>query len=85
MGGEAATSSQKPSALTETPAPARRGILRPTTDVRQTKVISGDDKVSPDPSVADIQEILELMNGRSVLHCHCCNFATRQFSVRISI
>ena len=72
MEGEAATSSLMPSALTETPAPARRGIWRPTTDVRQTKVISDEDKVSPDPSVADIQEILDLMNGRSVLHCHCC-------------
>ena len=71
MEGEAATSSLKPSALTETPAPARRGISRPTIDVRQTKVIS-DDKVFPDLSVADIQEILDLMNGRSVLHCHCC-------------
>ena len=70
MGGEAATSSLMPSALTETPAQARRGIWRPTIDVRQTKVISGDDKVSPDPSVADIQEILDLMNERSVLHCY---------------
>lgn len=77
MGGEAATSSLEPSALTETPAPAPRGTWRLTTDVRQTKVKSDEDKVSRDPhfpirpSVADIQEILGLMNERSVLHC--CN------------
>ena len=74
MGGEAALSSLEPSASTETPAPAPRGTLRPTTDVLQTKVISDEDQVSMipiHPSVADIQEILDLMNERSVLHC--CN------------
>ena len=49
MGGEAATSSLEPSALTETPAPAQRGTWRLTTDVRQTKVKSDEDKVSRDP------------------------------------
>ena len=49
MGGEAATSSPGPSASTETPAPALRGTSRPTTDVPQTKVISGEDQVSHDP------------------------------------